>query len=169
MNFELVPLSKEHPVKQFDCGKAPLNEYLKRYALKNDKLSIGKTFLALERRVPAPAVAGFITLASAQIDAANFGESVSVKLPRYPVPALRIARLAVDTRFQGRGAGAWLLKQAFLKALQIADIAGLFAVLVDAKDEDAKRFYEKYGFSAFEKEPLTLFLTLETLRKSMKE
>jgi GNAT superfamily N-acetyltransferase len=163
MVLSLVPLSKERPVNGFDCGHTVLNEYLKRYALKNDKLSIGKTYIALDGE---NSIAGYLTLSSAQLDKADLPEPNQTKLPRYPIPALRIARLAVDLKKQGQGVGVWLLKQGLLKALQIADIAGVFAVLVDAIDEKARNFYLKYGFLPFQKEPLTLFLPLETIRRA---
>ncbi|GHV44740.1 N-acetyltransferase [Spirochaetia bacterium] len=164
MEFSLVPLSKEHPVKSFDCGNAVLNEYLRRYALKNDRLSIGKTFVALDED---KTIAGYLTLSNAQIDKVDLPEPVQTKLPRYPIPALRIARLAVDQKRQGLGVGSWLLKQSFIKALQIADITGVFAVMVDAIDEKARDFYLKYGFVSFQREPLTLFLPLETIRRAI--
>ncbi|MDR1950415.1 MAG: GNAT family N-acetyltransferase [Spirochaetaceae bacterium] len=164
MEFTLVPLQKNHSVKTFDCGNAVLNEYLRRYALKNDRLSIGKTFVALDDE---NRIAGYLTISGAQIDKAVLPEPVQMKLPRYPVPALRIARLAVDKKRQGQGTGAWLLRHAFIKALQIADMAGIYAVIVDAIDENAKGFYLKYGFIPFQAEPLALFLPLETIRQAL--
>jgi N-acetylglutamate synthase-like GNAT family acetyltransferase len=74
---------------------------------------------------------------------------------------------AVDLKNQGQGVGAWLLKQALIKALQMADIAGIFAVIVDAIDEKARDFYLKYGFLPLQNEPLTLFLPMETIRRAM--
>jgi GNAT superfamily N-acetyltransferase len=161
MELFLHSLSKTHRVKTFDCGNPILNDYLKLYALKNDRLSIGKTFVALDRENN---FAGYLTLSAAQLDKASLPEPIQARLPRYPVPALRIARLAVDLKMQGQGAGAWLLKQALEKALHIADVAGIFAVIVDAIDEKARDFYQKYGFIPLQEEPLTLFLPLETIR-----
>ena len=80
------------------------------------------------------------------------------KLPRYSVPACRIAKLAIDTRFQGAGACSWLLRQALEKALSVSAEVGLYAVIVDAIDEKAKGFYLKYGFKAFSEYPLMMFL-----------
>jgi hypothetical protein len=78
MGLALVPLSKAHPVKMFDCGNANLNEYLKRYALKNDTLSIGKTFVALDA---GGNLAGYLTLSGAQLDKAGLPDSVQARLP----------------------------------------------------------------------------------------
>lgn len=144
----------------FDCGNKTLNDYFKLYAFKNDQLSIGKTFVALDE---LGAVAGYMTLANAQIEADLLPQNVKEKLPRYPVPAFRIAKLAVDLRFQGTGLGAWLLRSALKKALSVSATVGIYAVLVDAIDEKAKSFYLKYGFIAFAKHPLTLFLPIKTI------
>jgi GNAT superfamily N-acetyltransferase len=164
MELSLVPLSKVHKVKLFDCGRQSLNDYIKHYALKNDMLSISRTFVACMEN---GSIAGYISLSNAQIHAESLPEDVRAKLPRYPVPALRIGRLAVDRTMQGLGVGSWLLKQAFVKALQISEITGIYAVLVDAIDEKAKSFYLKYGFISLPGEPLTLFLPLQTVRTAV--
>jgi GNAT superfamily N-acetyltransferase len=148
----------------FDCGYPELNQYLRQYALKNDQLSIGKTFIALNE---AQEVAGYLTISTAQIAADNLPDSVRAGLPRYPVPAFRIGKLAVDRRFQGSGAGRWILTQALQKSVEVSNSVGLFAVLVDAIDETAKGFYLKYGFIPFEAHPLTLFLPLATIKSAM--
>jgi GNAT superfamily N-acetyltransferase len=166
MKFLLEPLAKEHSVKNFDCGNVVLNEYLKRYALKNDRLSIGKTFVALDGDTT---IAGYLTLSGAQLDRAKLPEPVGARLPRYPVPALRIARLAVDQKRQGQGLGAWFLGQAFIKAIQAADIVGIFTITVDAINDTARSFYLKYGFLSLPNEPLTLFLPLETIRQATRQ
>jgi GNAT superfamily N-acetyltransferase len=85
----------------------------------------------------------------------------------YPVPAFFIAKLAIDTRFQGAGAGSWLLRQALEKALSVSVEVGLYAVIVDAIDETAKGFYLKYGFESFAEHPLTLFLPLATIARAL--
>ena len=158
--LSLLPLSALPKIKDFDCGDESLNTYLTRYAKKNDRLSISRTFVAgIEK-----AVVGYISLSNAQISAESLPDDVRGKLPRYPVPALRIGRLAVDAKLHGSGIGSWLLKQAFIKALQIAESAGIFAVIVDAIDEKAKQFYLKYGFIPLPTMPLTLFIPLQTIK-----
>ena len=163
MKLDLLPISKAHQKALFDCGCAELNDYLRHYALKNDRLSIGKTFVAVDAE---ECVVGYVTLASAQIEARRLPEALHSKLPRYPVPAFRIAQLAVDTRFQKAGVGAWLLRQSLEKALSVSTEIGLYAVIVDAIDEKAKGFYLKYGFVAFAEYPLTLFLPLATIARA---
>lgn len=163
MKLSLVPITKTLQKVPFDCSYPELDNYLRLYALKNDRLSIGKTFVAMDEE---KTVVGYMTLASAAIEAGKLPEETRAKLPRYPVPAFRIAKLAVGKRFQGQGAGAWLLRQAFGKALSVSLEVGLYAVIVDAKDEKAKGFYGKYGFEAFADHPLTLFLPLATIAKA---
>jgi len=164
MQFELVPISRALSKAPLDCGNPSLNEFLRLYALKNDKLSIGKTFIGL---VDEEYVGGYLTVSTAQITTEDLPEEVRKKLPRYPVPAFRIGRLAVDKKYQGVGIGYRLLKQALLKAVEVSEEVGLYAVLVDAIDEKAKAFYEKYGFIAFDEKPLKLFLPIVTIKAAM--
>ena len=158
MMLNLVPIRKGLPLKSFDCGNDNLNEYLKLYARKNDTARIGKTFIALDE---AGRIAGYITLSNAQIERDKLPETA--KLPRYPVPALLIGKLAVDKKMHGKGIGSWLLFKAFEKAIQTAEIAAVYAVIVDAIDDNAKKFYLKYGFSPLLDNELSLFLPLETI------
>lgn len=151
-------------LKSFDCGIAALNEFLSRYAAKNDALDIGKTFAALNEREE---LVGYFTLASAQIAFETIPDESKKKLPKYPIPALRIARLAVSSNAQKNGIGKWLLAQAFAKAAQVSDIAGLHFVIVDAKDS-SKSFYEHYGFKKLFGDSLTYFLPIETIKSAMK-
>ena len=87
-------------------------------------------------------------------------------MPKYPIPALRIARLAVGKDLQGKGIGKWLLTQAFIKIVHVAEITGLYLIIVDAK-ETSKSFYEHYGFINFKDKELSYFLPVETVRKAM--
>jgi GNAT superfamily N-acetyltransferase len=162
--LSLVPVTKPLTKAVFDCGYPELNQYFRQYAYKNDQLSIGKTFVAITE---ADQVAGYMTISTAQITAESLPEDLRAKLPRYPVPAFRIGKLAVDLRFQGCGSGRWLLTQALKKAVEVSASVGLYAVLVDAIDEKAKSFYTKYGFISFEGYPLTLFLPLATIKAAI--
>lgn len=164
MNLSLVAVTRSLAKSSFDCGYPQLNEFLRRYAVKNDKLSIGKTFLAL---TDDHKLAGYFTVSTAQIAAESLPEQTRAKLPRYPVPAFRIGKLAVDHRFQGAGVGRWLLTQAFYKAVEVSQNAAVFAVLVDAIDEKAEAFYLKYGFTPFDEHPRTLFLPIATIKEAM--
>jgi predicted N-acetyltransferase YhbS len=163
VNLSLVPISKGLQKAPFDCGYSDLNTYFKHYALKNDELSIGKTFVAID---DSGVVTGYITLSNAQIEANALPEAQRKKLPRYPIPAFRIGKLVVDIRFQGKGIGSWLLRMALKKALDVSASVGIYAILVDAIDESAKNFYLKYGFIPLLEHPLSLFLPLPTVQKA---
>lgn len=152
-------------LKKFDCGIEVLNEFLSRYALKNDALGIGKTFLACDENND---VMGYFTLATAQVAYNEIPDEYRGKLPKYPIPALRIARLAVSNKMQGIGVGKWLLSQAFIKAVRVAEVTGLYFIIVDAK-ESSRTFYEHYGFQKFNDEDLTYFILTETVRKAMEQ
>lgn len=164
MKLTLVPVTTSITKTSFDCGYQDLNHYLRHYALKNDLLSISKTFVAVTE---TEQVAGYMTISTAQIAAESLPEELRKQLPRYPVPAFRIGKLAVDLQFQGSGFGSWLLTEACKKAVEVSQSVGLFAVLVDAIDEKAKSFYVKYGFIPFNGHPLTLFLPLATIKAAI--
>lgn len=166
MTLSLVPISKGLQKAPFDCGYPDLNAYYKHYALKNDALLIGKTFVAIDE---SQTVTGYITLSNAQIEATTLPDNIKATLPRYPVPAFRIAKLAVDSKFQGAGVGSWLLRNALQRALDISVSVGIFAVLVDSIDDKAKGFYLKYGFIPLRDHELTLFLPLATIHKATKK
>ncbi len=165
MSYKLVSI-KDVPkskLKNFDCGTEVLNEFLFRYSLKNDTLGIGRTFVAFDENNE---VTGYFTLASAQVVYEDIPDEYRVKLPKYPIPSLRIARLAVSKDLQGKGIGKWLLTQAFIKIVHVAEITGLYFIIVDAK-ETSKSFYEHYGFIKFNDKDFSYFLTVDTVRKAM--
>ena len=165
MSFKLVAI-KDVPkakLKKFDCGTEVLNEFLSQYSFKNDILGIGKTFVAFNKNED---VIGYFTLAAAQVLFEDIPDNYRAKLPRYPIPALRIARLAVGKNLQGKGIGKWLLTQAFIKIIHVAEITGLYFIIVDAK-ETSKSFYEHYGFIKFNDKEFSYFLTVDTVRKAM--
>ena len=165
MSFRLISITnvQKASLKKFDCNIGVLNEFLSKYAQKNDALGIGKTFVALNEK---DEVAGYFTLATAQISFESIPTEFRGKLPKYPIPALRIARLAVDKDFQGKGVGKWLLSQAFIKAVQVAEVTGLYFIIVDAK-ESSKSFYEHYGFQKLNDGELCYFILVETVRKAI--
>lgn len=156
-------ISPKSVLKKFDCEVEALNEFLSRYALKNDELGIGKTFVALNENNQ---IAGYFTLATAQVAYQEIPDDFKEKLPKYPIPALRIARLAVNKDLKGKGIGKWLLAQAFIKAIHVADVTGLYFIIVDAK-ETSKSFYEHYGFHKFFDEDLSYFILVDTVKKAM--
>lgn len=166
MSYTLVSIKQitsKSSLKQFDCDIPALNEFLSRYALKNDELGIGKTFIALNNDNK---ILGYFTLATAQISFEDIPEPYRMKLPKYPIPALRLARLAVDKHFQGNGIGKELLRDVFKKILSVAEITAVKFIIVDAK-ETSKSFYEHYGFIRFSKQNLSYFIPIETVRMAV--
>ena len=155
-------ISPKSAFKKFDCDVNELNEFFSRFALKNDELGIGKTFVALDKDNK---IAGYFTLATAQVAFDTIPDNYRNRLPKYPIPSLRIARLAVNKDFKGMGVGKWLLSQAFIKILHVADVTGIYFIIVDAK-ETSKSFYEHFGFIKFFDQKLSYFLPVETVRKA---
>ena len=163
--YRLVPVKdiSKSSLKHFDCNIEELNTFLSRYSQKNDALGIGKTFIVLDEKEN---IEGYFTLATAQVALEEIPDDFKGKLPKYPIPALRIARLAVSKDSQGKGIGRWLLAQAFIKAVQVADVTGLYFIIVDAK-ESSKSFYEHYGFQKLYNKELCYFILAETVRKAI--
>lgn len=125
-------------VSSFDCGHPALNQFLQRYALVNQKANSAQTYVCCM----AGEVAGFYSLAVGSVEPESAPGRVSKGLARHPVPVMILARLAVDGRHQGAGLGATLLKDALLRTLQAADIAGIRTILVHAKDDAARWWFE---------------------------
>lgn len=157
-----VLLTRSHDRNVFDCGVQALNEYLKQYALQNQKKHAARTYVATR----AKRVVGYYTLAYGSVAPDEAPPSVKAGLAKHPIPVILLARLAVDITERGRGLGAALLKDALLRTLQAAEIAGLRAMIVHAKDDTAKRFYEKYGFEPSPIDDYHLFLRVSDILKS---
>lgn len=160
MRIEL--LAEHHDRAGFDCGEPLLNLFLLRHAGQQQRKGLGKTYVAVAD--DNHAVQGFVTVSAGQVAAMQFPPAL--KLPRYPVPILRVGRLAVDLHHQGLGIGQDLLAFALRLALRFSRQVGLFAVIVDAKHEKAAAFYQKLGFLRSLDNPLCLYLPLATLQQT---
>lgn len=158
-----VLLTKDHDRNSFDCGVPALNNYLKKYALQNQKKHAARTYVATRGNQ----IVGYYSLAYGSVSLEEAPQSVKSGLPRYPIPVILLARLAVDSTEQGRGLGIALLKDALLRTIQAAEIAGLRAMLVHAKDDSAKRLYEKFGFESSPIDAYHLFLRLSDILSSL--
>lgn len=156
-------LSAQHRRDGFDCGDAALNDFLLRQAGQQQRRGFGKTYVALAK--DGIEITGFITISAGQV--ATTSLPAQLKLPRYPAPILRIGRLAVDVRYQGKGIGQDLLAFALRLAVEFSQRVGLYAVVVDAKHNKAKAFYIKLGFIAYVDNPLCLYLPVTTLEQSI--
>lgn len=158
-----VLLTRSHDRNAFDSGVQPLDEYLKKYALQNQRKNAARTYVATR----GTRVVGYYSLAYGSVALGEAPASVKAGLAKYPIPVMLLARLAVDSSERGQRLGAALLKDAFLRTLQAADIAGLRAIIVHAKDETAKRFYEKYGFEQSPIDAYHLFLRISDMVASL--
>lgn len=157
MNYKPIKEVK-HKLKDFDCGSEDLNTYLKRFAYQNDKSGIGRTFVLLEGDV----LIGYVTLCSASLVFENM--PIGIKVPRYPIPAIKIARLAVDKRYHGKGYGKELLAFSLEKVAILSEFIGVRFVTVDTKEE-SKTFYEHFGFIPLPMKKETYVLPIELVTR----
>ncbi|HVJ22177.1 MAG TPA: GNAT family N-acetyltransferase [Polyangiaceae bacterium] len=159
-----VELLADHDRSGFSCGSQALDTYFERQVTQDIRRHVTNCFVAVE--VETGIVAGFYTISAASIPTLELPETVTKKLPRYPsLPAIRVGRLAVDLRFRGRGLGSALLINAAARGLRSE--AAAFAMLVDAKDDDAVAFYEHFGFQRLISQPRSLFMALATAQKAL--
>lgn len=165
-DFVVAPLGAEHDRLAFSCGVDALDRYLQTQASQDIRRHVANCFVASPGE--STIIAGYYTLSAASIPVHDLPEERGRKLPRYPVvPAALIGRLAVDQRYRGRKLGAVLLFDAIERAIG-ADIA-VFALVVDAEDEQAARFYQHHGFQAFARIPGKLFLPVATALKLLEK
>lgn len=152
-------LTANHQVGGFDSGKPSLDDWLKRRALKNQSEGASRTYVVTS---DAGDVFAYYALAAGSVIAAGATGAVRRNMPS-PIPVVILARLAVDRRLQGKGFGTALLKDALLKTMQAANTIGVRALLIQALDEDAAAFYEKFGFSRSPADSLVLMMPLKAV------
>lgn len=154
-------LSARHDTGQFNCGKEPLNRFLQRHALTNQAANAAQTYVV---RGQGENVVGYYSLAVGAVEQTSAPGRVTRGLARHPVPVMLLARLAVDETVQGSGLGKALLKDAMLRTTQAADIAGIRALLVHAKDDEAKAWYGQFDFMPSPTDPFHLFLLMKDIK-----
>lgn len=148
-------LQPYHSFKAFDSGKPVLDEWLQKRALRNEETGGSRTYVVCIKKQ----IVGFYTLAVGSIEAQKAPGKIRRNMPD-PIPVMIIGRLAVDQKYQRSGIGRGLLRDAILRIVQAAEIAGIRAILVHALDDDAKTFYQRCGFRVSPLEPLTLLITV---------
>jgi GNAT superfamily N-acetyltransferase len=158
--LRIEKLRREHRVDGFDCGKEPLNRFLVRFALQSQLANASRTYVA----VAGEEIVGFYTLVFGDVAYDDAPERLRKGIARHPVPLMVLARLAVARSWGGKGLGSGLLKDAMRRTLEASTIAGLRALAVHAKDEEARQFYEHFDFVASPTDPLHLFVLLKDLR-----
>jgi GNAT superfamily N-acetyltransferase len=162
MDWKIERLTEKHDCRKFRCGEHILDNFLIRHALENDRRGLGSTYVAVIEDTCQ--VIGYVTLCS---NAVHFEDVPTEDLPRYPIPAILIARLAVAKSAQGMGVGTGLMLMALRLAVEIADRLGVYVVTVDAMGDEAKAFYQKgFGFTELLDDPHHLFVTVADLRAS---
>lgn len=145
-SFEVDELDKSvHDRSAFDCGTIELNEFLHKRAVSNRKLGINKT-LVLTQKSNISQICAYFTIASTTLQHEELPIKLAKKLPLYPIPVILIAQLAVDSEYQGQGVGSTCLISAMKYAYEANHQIPAYAIVVDAIDNEVKRFYEKYGF-----------------------
>jgi GNAT superfamily N-acetyltransferase len=148
-------LSAGHDLSGFDSGEPALDDWLRRRARQNELSGASRTYVVCAEKK----VVGYYTLAAGAITHAEVPGRIRRNMPD-PIPVMILGRLAVDKTFHGQGVGTGLLRDAVLRIVQAAEIAGIRAILVHAISEAAKRFYEKYGFVPSPVDALTVMITV---------
>lgn len=158
------PLDATHDRAAFDCGVAPLNDFLRKTARQHREKGLSNTFVLLDEEAPGD-ILGFFTLSFLEVDASLLPPEHARHLPKTSrLPAAKLARLAVDKQRQGKGYGAILLADAIKRVVATAkESGGIVGLFVDAKDEPARQFYLGFGFIPLQDNSLVLFLPLKTL------
>ncbi len=150
----IEPLAKGHDRRAFSCGAEALDLYLRRFARQHADANVSRTYVAAR----GAAIHGYYSLAMSGIRRENLPERYLNRFPNFPLPVARLARLAVDLAHQRQGLGELLLADALQRCVRISESIGMIGVIVDAKDEHARGWYERYEFERLPDSPLTLWL-----------
>lgn len=161
MSRQVEKIQRGHVVDAFDCGNQELDSFLQQYALQNQRKGISQTYVGLADGT----VIGYYTLAYGSVVHEDTPEPIKKGLPQYPIPIMLLARFAVDRHWQKQGVGRALLKDATLRTLQAADIAGIRAVVAHAKNDVARDFYLRFDFLPSPSDPLHLMILLRDLQE----
>jgi GNAT superfamily N-acetyltransferase len=163
--FNPVELLKPlHVTERFDCGKEPLNVFLKKYALQSQSSLAARTFVITLRD---GRVAGYYSLAAGSVEHGHAPTRVIKGLARHPVPVILLARIAVDKEFQGEGLGEALLKDALLRSVKITEQLAARAILAHAKDDESRNWYKKHDFEESPTDPYHLFLLMKDAKRGL--
>lgn len=156
-------LAASDTFESFDCGQLALNQFLQRFALVNQKANSAQTYVSCH----SGSIVGFYSLTVGSVEPATAAPRVIKGMPNHPVPVMILARLAVDLKHQGAGLGKALLKDALMRTAQAADIAGIGALLVHAKDESARQWYLNWNFEPSASDSFHLFLLMKDVKAMM--
>ncbi len=160
--FVIVPFAKTYDRKEFSCGEGDLDDWLQRYASQSEKSGNTRTFFAVDEA----RIVGYYSQRTYQIDADDVAKTLGIGHRAYPMPAILIARLAVDSRSQGRGVGSRLLLEVLHRLAVLSLEIGFEVVVVHALSHDASVFYRRAGFVAAQDQPLCLYMPVRDLRRT---
>ena len=167
MELVIASLDRQHERESFDCGEHSLNQYLHRYANQDIRRRVNRVFVASPPDAPRQVI-GYYSLSAGSLDAAALPEAFRRRLPRYPVPVVRLGRLAVAESHQGMGLGSILLADALQRIAQACQVMAVYAVVVDALSDQAAEFYRQFGFISLPSQPLKLFLPVASFATLVK-
>jgi GNAT superfamily N-acetyltransferase len=159
------PLDADHDLDGFDCGVESLTVWLTEHARGPVAGGSARVFVTVDAEQQR--VCGYYALAAAAVAHAQATERARRGQPRHPIPAVLLARLAVDASVQNRGIGAWLLQDAMLRALSASEAVGMRVLLVHAVNDTARSFYERWGFEPSPTDPLKLQMLINDIRRSL--
>jgi GNAT superfamily N-acetyltransferase len=159
-SLRIEKLARTHVVEHFTCGQSELDRFLVRHALQAQQANSSQTYVAVRDNE----VIGFYTIVAGEVQHADAPERVAKGMPRHPIPLLILARLAVRTEAQGHGIGAGLLLDTLGRTLQVADVIGVRALAVHAKDDKAVAFYRHFGFAPSTTDARHLFMIIKDIR-----
>jgi GNAT superfamily N-acetyltransferase len=162
-NLVIAPLNKDHDRAGFHCNVDTLDHYIHKQAGQDIKRRISRIFVA-EQPGNSKEILGYYSLSTLSVQLSDLPENLAKKLPRHPIPAALIGRLAVSKHAQGHGIGRMLLIDAIQRTLSVSDQIAIFAMIVDAVNDNARGFYEKYGFTCLKDSSKRLFLPLKSFR-----
>jgi predicted N-acetyltransferase YhbS len=160
----IVPLNTKHERDSFACGEPTPDAFLKQFARQNEAKGISRTYVLV--REGEQRVMGYYTLAGGQISRDEMPPKAAKKLPNYPVPVVVLARLAVDREVQKEKLGRELLRDALNRSLEVSDRIGIHAIFVQAINEAASKFYQKFGFIPLAANPLQLYLPISSISEA---
>jgi ribosomal protein S18 acetylase RimI-like enzyme len=153
--MQIIPLTGSHDRQSFDCGRHELNDWLRQVARQHQEKGLSRTYVATLENVP-DSICGYYALTLTELDNSNLPEAWRKKMPRR-IPGVKLGRLAVDKKFQGKGLGDLLLVDALTRAQRIYREAGGIGLFVDAIDEQAASYYRRFGFESVPDNPLMMF------------
>ena len=156
-------LTRHHQVEDFACGQELLDRFLTQHALQSQLANASQTYLA----IAGDTTVGYYTLVVGETGYEDAPERLVKGMARHPIPLMILARLAVISEYQGKGIGEGLIKDAMRKTVAAAEIAGIRALAVHAKDDDARKYYERFSFESSPVEPLHLYMLIKDVRRSI--